>query len=203
MNLLNGNVSLHGKRGGRKIPGRKLAVEPEWKTLAVDNDLRKELSRPFGRILNDNFAIKRICLGKKICAVGDVTVATLLGIGCMPKVAVFDYRTGRVYRAIPIIKAVYRKPVRIRNRTGTLSAKLWEAVGKAYFSRDYVGIRVYGEEDLAALACIHFAKTGDLVMYGLRGRGLVVIRVGPGIKAFVSKVIKRMNEVSGYESNTT
>lgn len=162
------------------------------KDIIIDDGLRKELSKPFGKLIATGQVSHIVKRGSVIYAVGDMTVSTLLKHGYLPKISVFDYKTGRRKKLIPIIRKTYKNPVRVRNGSGVLSIKLWKIVKTASRSKSAVGIRVYGEEDLAALACIYFAREGDLVMYGLRGRGLVVIKVGPRIKAFVLSVIKRM-----------
>ena len=158
--------------------------------ITLNEFFRKEFSKPFGKILKDNEIRKMIGPSKTIYAVGDVTVSTLLKLGYMPKVSVFDYRTGREARIMPIIKTTYKRPMRVVNRRGTLSVKLWDAIGKAARKRLPIGIRVIGEEDLASLACIYFARNGDFVMYGLRNKGIVTIKVDCKIKEYVVNALK-------------
>ena len=162
------------------------------KDIMLDEFFRKEFSKPFGKILKGNEIRKRIGSDKTIYAVGDVTVSTLLRLGYMPKVSVFDYRTGREVRVIPIIKTTYKRPMRVVNRPGTLSVKLWNAIGKAARKRLPIGIKVAGEEDLASLACIYFARNGDFVMYGLRNRGMITIKVNRRIKRYVVDALKTL-----------
>ena len=162
------------------------------KNLKVNALLREEFSKPFGMVLKTKDILKKVGRRNTIYAIGDVTVATLLSLGYMPKVSVFDYKTGRVSHIIPIIKRTYSNPVCVRNRRGVLGARLWRAVGKASRKRSTIGIRVVGEEDLASLACIYFARNGDIVMYGLRGIGIVTIKVDKKIKNYVEQALKIM-----------
>lgn len=160
--------------------------------LEVDDVLRREFSRPFGKVMNEGQLRRSLARHRRIYAVGDATVSTLLGMGRKPWLSIFDYRTGRRRRAIRIIEDTYRSPVVVANPQGVLGKKLWNAVRKASAGRSPSGIRVVGEEDLGSLACIHFAKPGDTVMYGLRGKGIAVIRVDRKIKLYVESALARM-----------
>ena len=65
-------------------------------------------------------------------------------------------------------------------------------IGKAARKRLPIGIKVTGEEDLASLACIYFARNGDFVMYGLRNRGIVTIKVNKRIKKYVVNALRTL-----------
>ena len=156
--------------------------------------MRRELSRPFGRIMSTKKLSKSVKKDVAIYAVGDVTVSELLKHRYTPKVAVFDYRTGKGRAYFPIIKRMYKNPWRVKNQRGALSRGLWDLICKAQRSKSPVGILVSGEEDLASLACIYFAKNGELVIYGLRGKGMAVIKIDKTIKDHVIKVLHRMSK---------
>ncbi len=162
--------------------------------LVLGERLRKELSKPFGIIIGSGQLHRSLKKGKRIYAIGDVTVATLLRHGYMPSVGIFDYRTERSRTVYPIIKKTYKKPLLARNRRGGLSRELWNAVRSASRSISPVGIRVTGEEDLASLACIHFARKGDIIIYGMRGRGMALIKIDKRIKKYVLNVLAKMSK---------
>ncbi len=163
--------------------------------LRIDGKLRAELSKPFGKIIKTTPQLgMKIGKDSRIYAIGDVTVAGVLELGFRPKLAIFDYRTGRKRHSFQIIKRTYRRPMQVRNRSGTLSVSLWKAVKNASAASSSRSIRVIGEEDLASLACIYFARKGDLVIYGLRKKGMAVITVNGRIKSYVAKVLERMNQ---------
>lgn len=164
--------------------------------LKLDDELREELSSPFGEILKTSQISRRIGKNKTIYAIGDVTVASLLKLGYMPKISIFDYRTERRVSLMPIIRMTYKNPMRVKNCRGVLGVPLWKAVEKAFRMKTAVGIRVYGEEDLASLACIYFAKNGSIVMYGMRKKGIAVIIVDRKIKRYIVRVLIRMAAVS-------
>lgn len=166
------------------------------KDLHLDSGMRKELSGDFGPIMDGEKIARRIGKDKVIYAVGDVTTATLLGLGYKPKVSVFDYRAGKAAARFTAIKKAYANPVCVRNGRGRLSVGMWKAVGDACRKSSPSGIRVYGEEDLASLACIYFARNGEFVMYGMRGRGIAVIRVSRKMKDYVENILKRMASIS-------
>ena len=165
------------------------------KDLTVDSSLRRELAKPFGRIMSTRQLTRHVSKKEVVYAIGDVTLTELLRSGYSPKVGIFDYRTERNAASFPVIKRHYARPFVVRNRRGALSLRLLDAVRKASKSTKPVDIRVIGEEDLASLACIYFANNGNFVVYGLRGRGMVVIKVGRTIKRYVSGVLKKMMEI--------
>ena len=74
------------------------------KDLKIDETLRRELSRPFGKVLTSKQIEKEIGKSDEIYAVGDVTVATLLRFGYRLKVAIFDYRTARSRMVFDMIR---------------------------------------------------------------------------------------------------
>lgn len=164
--------------------------------LKTDGKLRREMSKPYGRIVKGEKLAGEIRRKQEIYAVGDVTVASLLKLGHKPKVAIFDYKTERRRANFAIIRRTYRSPLNVKNYGGTLSKDLWKAVEKAAKSKSYYGIRVRGEEDLASLACIFFAKKGAVVMYGLRNKGVAVITVDQKIRNNVIDILKRMQHLS-------
>lgn len=161
--------------------------------LKLNAQLRKELARPFGKIMKAEQLARKVDRKNIIYAVGDVTVATLLELDYRPKIAIFDYRTERRKANFPIIKKFYKNPLYVENQRGVLSRNLWNVVKKASKSKSPYGIRVHGEEDLASLACVYFARNGTLVMYGLRNRGgIAVIRANEKIRKYVLGVLKTM-----------
>ncbi len=163
------------------------------KDLKVNARLRKELSRPFGVVLSTRQLQRHLKIRKKIYAIGDFTLSELLKSGYVPSVGIFDFRTERKAVYFPIIKKAYKNQIKVNNRRGVLSKQLWDAVRGSSASAGPCGIKVRGEEDLASLACIHFARNGDYVIYGLRDRGMAVIKVDGKIKRYVLRILKEMS----------
>ena len=154
--------------------------------------LRKELRKTYGKIIQTSELGHSLRKDDTLFAVGDIVVGTLLDNGFLPKISIFDCRTERGRIVVPSIKRAFSKPIVVRNRPGTISRSLWLAIKRAATRHQRVGIRVYGEEDLASLACIHFAPLGAVVMYGIRGRGMNLIRVDGHIKALVDGFLLQM-----------
>lgn len=161
--------------------------------LFVNQALRKELSKPFGKIMRTQELMKRLGRKETVYAIGDVTLAELLKRNYKPKIGIFDYRTERNITYFPIIRRTYRNPIRVKNDRGTLSKSLWIAIRRSSKTKSQIGIRVDGEEDLASLACVYFARHGDFVIYGMRGKGMAVIKVNKGIKDYVIRVLNTMS----------
>jgi uncharacterized protein (UPF0218 family) len=165
--------------------------------LILPDHIRKSLGKVFGKLIQTRDLGVNIEEGDRIFAVGDIVVGTLLKEGFTPSVAIFDNRTARGRISVSAIRRRFRSPLKARNRPGSISRELWNAVDTASKSSRPVGIRVYGEEDLASLACIHFAPMNSIVVYGIRGRGIDIIRVRPGIKRFAERVLRQMRDESG------
>ena len=157
--------------------------------LILPKRLRRSLGKVFGKLIQTRNLEENIDDEDRIFAIGDVVVGTLLREGYVPSVAIFDNRTARGRVVVPEIRKRFRRPLTARNEPGEIRRELWSAVSKASRSRRPVGIRVYGEEDLASLVCIHFAPVGAVVMYGIRGKGVDIIRVDRNIKRFVDRVL--------------
>lgn len=162
--------------------------------LVLPVSLRRTLGKVYGRVVTGRGLERTLRNTSEVYAIGDVVVATMLRKGMIPRVAIFDNRTGRRRHVMPVIKRAFPIPIRARSRAGTISKGLWNAVAKASERRTPVAIEVEGEEDLASLACIHFARNGAIVAYGLRGKGINVLKVDKRYKSFVLGVFRRMKE---------
>ncbi|MEM1649336.1 MAG: DUF359 domain-containing protein, partial [Sulfolobales archaeon] len=51
---------------------------------------------------------------------------------------------------------------------------------------------VEGEEDLISLAVLGYAPIGDVLIYGIPGRGIVIIFIDPDMKSRALDVMRRM-----------
>jgi hypothetical protein len=81
---------------------------------------------------------------------------------------------------------------KVANRAGAITPELWRTVSSAVKREGDTIIEVVGEEDMASLACIHFAKTGSFCVYGIPGKGMTVIRITRLIKRIVDDMITRL-----------
>ncbi len=165
--------------------------------LRLPRSIRRELGNGYGRLIGEGEIKQQVSRASKVYAIGDVVVSTLLGLGYKPAVSIFDCKVGRKAVVYPEIKKAYPRPVKVRNRSGTISRELWDAVRKAGSSRKPVGIRIYGEEDLAALACAYLAPEGALLLYGIPGKGIDVVRVDVRIKRLAMGILREMKGEQG------
>jgi uncharacterized protein (UPF0218 family) len=163
------------------------------KDLVLPDKFRAELGAGRYALCRSRRSIMKV-IGRstEIYAVGDVTVNTLLSYGYMPKLSIFDNSTARARADFPLIKDRFPKPYKISNPPGRITKGLFNLIERSIRDRCGIAIEVKGEEDLAAMPCIIFARNGSLVAYGLRGKGMSIIKVDARIKARVTHMLREM-----------
>jgi hypothetical protein len=153
---------------------------------------RGELRRPLGPVVTD---ISRNVLEKRVVTVGDRVTMALLDAGIAPDIAVVDYKIERKeYKGKPFHA---KEVIRTVNPAGVLTRELWNAVATAYASGTQTLIEVKGEEDMAALPAIYLAPDHTTVIYGLPGKGMVVVTVGPDERRAVDRFLKELEGSHG------
>ncbi|MGP6206485.1 GTP-dependent dephospho-CoA kinase family protein [Cuniculiplasma sp. SKW3] len=153
-------------------------INDETKGLIQSNN--GEIINPESLISSDS---------SKLFAVGDYTCKVLDDLGIIPKIRVYDLKTQRG-------KEVFRErsnSIKIRNDQGVVSSDLIEEIKKGIEGVSAVNIQVEGEEDLAVLPIIFYAPINSLVVYGIPGRGMAVIKVDQNSKKLVEKIFSRMD----------
>ena len=157
----------------------------------LPDEMREELAEPLGAIITDPemSSLK----GKFIISVGDVCSITLYRRGIMPHLAVVDGKTKRSSR-LDLDCIAAEKTVTVRNPEGTITAELWNAVKNAMKSDERTLIKVYGEEDLASLACISLAPEGAYVVYGIPDKGMCVVKVTEKTRKKANGALSRMKK---------
>lgn len=162
--------------------------------LVLPDDLREELARPLGGLVPAQALRERVEGATRVITVGDVVTATLLEMGMVPDVAVFDYRTQRRGERDfkPLIEGMKGRLVRVKNPPAMITRAMWRAVKEAVQAKDIVKVEVSGEEDLAALVAIINAPEGAQVIYGIPNKGLTVVGVDKDSRAFASAAVRRM-----------
>ena len=110
--------------------------------------------------------------------VGDVVCQNLLLHGLKPRVCIFDERTLRCKHR-PMDTGLFNVLICVYNPRGTISEEALRALENISMNRllGTVGIRVYGEEDLLAIASIIVAPIGSIVAYGIPHLGVALIPV--------------------------
>lgn len=162
--------------------------------LRLPEELREELSRQIGEMVPDEALEDRLKGCQKVVCVGDVVTMTLLRKNIEPDVAVFDYRTRRSKDESAKEKIAGMKGVliKVQNPQGMITRELWHVMRDAVQGESRVKIEVAGEEDLAALVAIACSPGGTCVIYGLPGRGLMLVPVDDATRAFATSAIRRM-----------
>ncbi|MEM3541293.1 MAG: DUF359 domain-containing protein [Candidatus Bilamarchaeaceae archaeon] len=147
---------------------------------------RAQLKKPFGK----KTTVENIKTKRKIVAIGDETTLRLIKINKKPYLAVCDFRIKRkkikagdkkkIMAAFGKIKAKYKNP------PGTLSTFILKNAKKHLSTGGLV--RIYGEEDITALAFMLKAGKNHIILYGQPNEG--IIEVKPEKKSLKMKIKK-------------
>jgi GTP-dependent dephospho-CoA kinase len=164
--------------------------------LQLPESLRAELAKPYGPVLNEIDLAGHLRGCRRIMAIGDVVSSNLVEMGIEPDLMIFDYHTERGpcgEETKDLLKKVEGANIKVQNPPGKLTAELWNAIARTLKAGKKAKIEVTGEEDLASLACIALAETGDCVIYGIPNEGISVIRVDEDIQKVIGGVLSQMH----------
>jgi len=111
-----------------------------------------------------------------LIAVGDVSVATLLDMGCTPDMGLIDGQTKRTPLSSDeqVDPSTFGSILHATNPPGQLTPSLLQALEEGLAASNTVLIHVEGEEDLAPLFIHLLAPLGTYVVYGQPHRGVVL-----------------------------
>lgn len=156
-------------------------------------NLKTELREPLGKLIQDTDLAKYNRSDTWI-SVGDMSTVTLVKKGIPIKLAIVDYKTKRedYSRYKRILTKVGKRVIKVVNPSGVITSQLWAAIETAINSSDNVRIEVDGEEDLATLPCVHFAAPHTKIVYGLPGKGLIIVDVDDIAKKKVETILTLM-----------
>ncbi|MDH4123027.1 MAG: DUF359 domain-containing protein [Thermoplasmata archaeon] len=163
--------------------------------LTLPDELRAELARPYGTVIEAHLLPGYLRGCRRMLAVGDIVNKSLIEIGIQPDIMIFDCSTQRGpcdESTIKVLQKVEAQNIKVDNPSGSLTANLWNAIVRSLISGKKTKIEVHGEEDLASLACIELAGEGDCVIYGIPDEGISVIRINEGIKTIVRNILIKM-----------
>jgi uncharacterized protein (UPF0218 family) len=165
-------------------------------------ELRRELKEPLGELVRGEIPEPYLRVkgelekARYVITVGDVVTENVLKVGIKPSLAIYDHRTKR-HEYHPDIEtgAVV---MTVQNPAGTITKALLNAIKKGFGLAERgrrVYIKVYGEEDLAAIPAVLYAPVGSIVLYGQPDEGVVLIRVTPECKLKCGKLMSKMEVV--------
>ncbi len=164
--------------------------------------LRGELGKPFGPVLSTDELAAALHPGDVVIAVGDVVSLTLKQFGFNPRLFVCDFQTQRGEPS-PIYEQELGSwgnvAIHVQNPAGSITRQAWDAI-RIGLDREEgaddepVRIVVEGEEDLLGIPCFLEAPVGSKVLYGLAGKGVVVVEITRELQDRVRKLLARFNK---------
>jgi len=164
-------------------------------SYTLPDALRAELGRAWGPILQTSELPAALAGGAPIIAVGDVVSLALKGLGIEPRVFLCDFQTQRGEpdpRYEAELGSWGHLAFRVRNPPARITREAWDAVRLALDSPTWpVRIVVEGEEDLLGIPCFLEAPLGSRVLYGMPGKGVVVVTTTPEFLAMVQALLAR------------
>ena len=156
--------------------------------------MRSDLSMPLGRLLQGAELLDNISDCFKIISVGDVVSTTLINKGVIPHLTVYDRRNER--RELDATEhpadLLPLPEMMVENPPGLIVPELVRALERGLESPEKVKVRVEGEEDLAALVCAAIAPEGSCLLYGLPGKGVVLVNTDAEVSEAAQRLIRSM-----------
>ena len=164
-------------------------LEELQESVSMPSDLDAELKQPMGTLHSGPEAEPQIAIRaaleqvaeldqslSSIIAVGDVTVAALIGAGITPHIAVIDGMTKRQpwVDAGTIDTTKFVRHLNCTNPAGMLTRSLAEVCVEGLSELSSCLIEVQGEEDLSPIILILLAPLRSHIMYGQPNAGVVV-----------------------------
>ncbi len=161
--------------------------------LKLNEKTRKMLSGSHGKILSGEKFIELISKQKYyVITVGDMVTLTAISAGIIPDMAIFDLKTERrKINGTKIIKA-YKNIKKVKNPAGKLTKELFSIINKN-LGKKRVGIKVSGEEDLAAPLCIALSDYNTIVAWGVPKKGINAVKINNVRIKHALSIIKKMN----------
>jgi len=176
------------------------------RALRLPDHLRPRLARPtFGELFEGSepfTTAKRVTAYLRECGrvigVGDVICQTLEVVGEVPHVCIIDGRTRRRFSGYWVSEENFDKVVKVRNPRSHITEEAYEAIKeavKAAGKGERTLILVDGEEDLLALPAFAEAPNGYCVVFGVPGKGVMVIEVSDEVRELAKEILAGFEEV--------
>lgn len=178
-------------------PSRCADLEVPPKGWSMPDRMRGELSMPFGSLFKGEDVLGALSECDMIISVGDVVSSTLINKGVIPHLTVYDRRNERrELKAGEHPADLLPVPEKnVENPPGTITRGLVKAVKDGLEAPEKNKVRVVGEEDLAALVCAAIAPAGSCLVYGLPGKGVVLVRTDAKVNKAAQALIRSMEEL--------
>jgi len=172
--------------------------------LFLPDSAREAMRVPLGPVVQEDELEAHLKGAKILASVGDMVTLTLVNAGYDISLALFDYKTmrndERDFRER--LRRMDGGRVRVRNPPAMITRELWDALRTAFSAIKAGGnvrIEVEGEEDLAAIPAIMMAPDGARVLYGMPGRGIVVVTVDDRARKEAKNLLEMMEPREGWK----
>ncbi len=180
-----------------RVVGHGVDLRPPRRYLLPDA-LRGELAVAWGPVVSTEELPKHLLGAPAVLAVGDVVSLTLKKLGIDPSLFVCDYQTqrGEPDPGYEIELGTWGEVAFVvRNPAGSITREAWDAVRIGLeHSPGPVRVLVQGEEDLLGIPCFLEAPDGAKVLYGMPGKGVVVVTADAAFKAKVRELLARFTK---------
>jgi cytidyltransferase-like protein len=185
-------ISATRIRNGEINRDGRLYLNPKWKNkkLNLPENLRLSLQQPWGEIVGD---VPEDVDGSKTITIGDIVTQTFNHKKIGQFLSIIDFVVQRQikFHDLSELCFTHRNIEKTRNPHGTITPELFEAVGKAFKTKDEKIILVEGEEDLAVLPVLLVAPLGFSIFYGQPNVGMVQVLVTEENKEKAYRIISQ------------
>lgn len=160
--------------------------------------LRPELAVAWGPVVQTVDLATAVRDAPAFACVGDVVSLDAKRIGLKPTLFVCDFQTQRgepdeMYERE--LGTWGERAFRVRNPAAHITREAWDAVRLALTAdKGPVRIVVEGEEDLVGIPCFLEMPLGSKVLYGMPGRGVVVVTVTLEFQQMVRDLLARFEQ---------
>ncbi len=171
------------------------------KRYSLPQDLRQELRVPIGKVYRRIADLLEVFeKSPLIVSIGDIVSVGLFECGHQSDVSVFDFKTKRekitekdrevLLKLSENIELVNNMPANIERRA---VGALKRAIEKYQKNHEKQAILIEGEEDLLTIPAILLSPLESIVVYGLRDKGIVAVRVTEKKKKEVRYLLNKMS----------
>ncbi|MCL5435367.1 MAG: pantetheine-phosphate adenylyltransferase [Patescibacteria group bacterium] len=165
-------------RNGEINRDGRLYMKSEWLAgkLVLPKNLRTELHKPFGEVLND---IPKDLDGQEIVTIGDITTQRFNQNNVGQFLSIIDFFVHRQVKFHQLSELGFDNQdfLKVENLRGTITPELFTSIRNVFKTKEEKIILVAGEEDLAVLPVLLIAPLGYSVFYGQPNEGLVRVDV--------------------------
>lgn len=189
----NQEISSTRIRNGEIDREGKLFIRKDWlgNDLLLPEELRVELKKPFGELINK---VPDEILGVGFVTIGDVTTKSFIENNIIIFLSIVDLHVKRKKTFSDLNELGFDESIEkleIDNPAATISYQLIKAVRKAFESKNRKVILINGEDDLAVLVVLLVAPLGYVLFYGQPDEGIVKVEVTEKKKEIAYDIVSR------------